>query len=215
MFIFRSTIWNRLRCLFDKQLVVGCATGTFISQTFLRDFGMRLSIPLNYVVLFVFAIMIEKVFQISEKKEFYIAVLVTVVDYLLVYPLLADEKRIKALEALILVLYIVLVTKILDSPFPSRKQISADEDCDQTYDLYVLNYSDNDDDNDNDDDDYVDDGNNCDIEYEKSDYDTESESEDDTEDDDYVDDEDSEDVDFDYDDENDDENHGNKNNETE
>mmetsp|Transcript_10457 Transcript_10457/g.26351 ORF Transcript_10457/g.26351 Transcript_10457/m.26351 type:complete len:1418 (-) Transcript_10457:134-4387(-) len=72
-----------------------------------------------------------------------------------------------------------------------------------------------DDDNDNDDDDYVDDGNNCDIEYEKSDYDTESESEDDTEDDDYVDDEDSEDVDFDYDDENDDENHGNKNNETE
>ena len=70
MFIFRSAIWNRLRCLFDKQLVVGCATGTFISQTFLRDFGMRLSIPLNYVVLFVFAIMIEKAFAKIALGEF-------------------------------------------------------------------------------------------------------------------------------------------------
>ena len=167
MFIFSSTIWNRLCCLFDKQVVVGCATGIFISQNFLRDFEMKFLIPLNYVVLFVLAIMIEKTFQISEKKEFYIAVLVTVGDSLLAYPLLADEKRIKALESLIAVLYIVLVTKNLESSLPWWKQISADEDCDQTYDIYVLDYSDDDDDDDgdDDDDDYIDDGNNnCDSE---------------------------------------------------
>lgn len=187
MFIFNSSVWNRLRCLFDKQLVVGCATGIFISQTF-RGFEIKGSIPLNHVVVFVFAICIEKAFQTSGRDLFYIAILVPAVDFLLAYPLLADEKKVKGLESFVGILSIVIVTMNLESP----RQISADEDCDRTYG----------------DADYFVNGNNCDIEYDKFDYDTESDpskSEDDTEDEDYVDDEDSEDVDFNYDDENDDE----------